>query len=117
MRNFPRASSRSRSSATTSTPTASSPTARCSSISRAKAAAGRTEIEVDAEGNVYAAIQTATPGVRVYSPDGAEIDRVNTPLRPANLTLARDRDGGVRMFIAATTSLLSIPAKAALRRF
>jgi gluconolactonase len=74
-------------------------------------------IEVDSEGNVYAAMLTATAGVRVYSPDGREIDRVNTPLRPANLTLARDADGSVRMFIAASTSLLSIPANVPPRRF
>jgi gluconolactonase len=74
-------------------------------------------IEVDSKGNVYAAMLTATPGVRVYSPDGNEIDRVNTPLRPANLTLAHDRDGSVRMFIAASTSLLSIRANATPRRF
>jgi gluconolactonase len=74
-------------------------------------------IEVDSKGNVYAAMLTVTPGVRVYSPDGNEIDRVNTPLRPANLTLAHDRDGSVRMFIAASTSLLSIRANATPRRF
>ena len=74
-------------------------------------------IEVDSEGNVYAAVLTATPGIRVYSPQGAEIDRVDTPLRAANLTLGRLPDGSVRMFIAAATSLLSIAADASPRGF
>ncbi len=74
-------------------------------------------IEVDAAGNVFAAVLTATPGIRVYSPEGLEIDRVNLPRRAANLTLARVPDGSVRMFIAAWTSLLSIAAHASPRRF
>jgi len=74
-------------------------------------------IEVDSEGNVFAAVMSENSGVKVYAPNGEGIAWQPLPLKPANLTLAREEDGRTRMYVTATSTLFSIPVRAEPRHF
>ena len=74
-------------------------------------------IEVDSEGNVYAAMQTAgtgCEGIRPRWPGNRQGQHATSPCEPHT---GRCTDGSVRMYITATNSLLSISANVSPRRF
>ncbi|MCR0985594.1 SMP-30/gluconolactonase/LRE family protein [Roseomonas populi] len=61
---------------------------------------GADGIRLDRDGNIYAAVQTARFGVRVYTSEGREIAFVPTPEKPTNVELAVV-DGRTWLYIAA----------------
>ena len=63
---------------------------------------------VDAEGNLYVAVRDETrPGVRVYTPEGAELAYVKTPDRPTNVAFGRGKTRKT-LYITAENCLYSI---------
>lgn len=71
-------------------------------------------MKVDADGNVWAAVQAAgRMGVRVYAPSGEEVAYVPVPETPWNLALGDDR-GRTMLYITAGTSVYRIPVFARL---
>lgn len=77
-------------------------------------AGGVDGIDVDSEGNIYAAVQTSRPGIGVYDRDGKQLAFVPTPERPANVALARV---GKRnwLYIAMGRKLLRIETRMSAR--
>ena len=74
---------------------------------------GADGMTVDAEGRLYAAVQSKTrPSVRVYSPDGVEIEEIPTPVTPSNCTLVRTGRGS-DLYVTAGSHLLRIGVRAA----
>ena len=64
-------------------------------------------IEVDAEGNLWVAVQSPRrPGIVAYGPDGVERARIPVPA-PTNLTFGRGSDAD-RLYITADRSLFRI---------
>jgi gluconolactonase len=66
----------------------------------AEGGGGADGIRLDRDGNIYAAVQTARFGVRVYTPKGQEIAFVPTPEKPTNVELATV-DGRIWLYITA----------------
>jgi gluconolactonase len=66
----------------------------------AEGGGGADGIRLDRDGNIYAAVQTARFGVRVYTPEGQEIAFVPTPEKPTNVELATV-DGRIWLYITA----------------
>ncbi len=64
--------------------------------------------EVDVEGNLYVAVRDATQfGIGIYSPDGMELDFINTPELPTNVAFGRG-EASKNLYITAGGSLLRI---------
>jgi gluconolactonase len=69
---------------------------------------GADGIAVDAEGNIYAAVQSKTrPGIRIFAPDGAQKAEILTPETPSNCTLIATPTGA-DLYITAGTSLYRV---------
>jgi gluconolactonase len=66
----------------------------------AEGGGGADGIRLDRNGNIYAAVQTARSGVRVYTPEGREVAFVPTPEKPTNVELAAV-DGRTWLYITA----------------
>ena len=64
--------------------------------------------EVDVEGNLYVAVRDATRyGICVYSPDGTELEYIETPELPTNVAFGRGEASKV-LYITAGGSLFRI---------
>jgi gluconolactonase len=73
---------------------------------------GADGITVDGSGNVYAAVQSPqNPGVRIYSAAGQQLDALEMPVPPSNLTLV-NHDGRVCLYITAGGSLYRVATQA-----
>jgi gluconolactonase len=69
---------------------------------------GADGIAVDADGNIYAAVQSATrPGVRIYDPSGAQIEEILVPEVPSNVAIAT-HGGKTSLYITASRSVYRI---------
>ncbi|MGK6316731.1 SMP-30/gluconolactonase/LRE family protein [Neorhizobium sp. DT-125] len=78
---------------------------------------GADGLTVDREGNLYAAVQSATRfGVRVYDPKGREIASIRTEKRPTNLTLATI-ESRTDLYITAGGALYRIETTVPARRY
>jgi gluconolactonase len=72
---------------------------------------GADGITIDAQGHIYAAVQSKTrPGIRVYRPDGVLTAQIDTPETPSNCTLV-SRTHGSDLYITATHGLYRIATK------
>lgn len=69
--------------------------------------AGPDGMAIDVEGHLYLARPAQTPGIYVYSPDGAELALIPTPESPSNVTFGRGPTSKT-LYITAGTSLYKI---------
>ena len=65
---------------------------------------------VDVEGNLYVAVRDETrPGIRVYSPEGKELEYIKTEM-PTNVGFGRGAESRT-LYITATTSVYRLKTR------
>lgn len=65
-------------------------------------AAGPDGIKVDSQGNVYCGTR---PGVRIYTPDGTDVELIDTPKSATNLNWGADED---MLYITTSDTVFSV---------